>query len=348
VQDTPEANKLCCVYDFWLASRPCRICNIELEDLPTARVPGRLRTHTETISLVRKNRPIIMNHVPFARHDGCAQAKAEMKESSLHPVINTFWRAPFGENPHGVHGACSPEALHQCELGLMKEVHGGYVSLVSGTFDPTNSTEKKKKKKSKPAELDRRVRYLAPFLVHQSDREIPTKAFSRGVTDLTKLHGQEMPAVLLMLILAVGDSGVILPTPVSRPIARLAWGLLCFHSYLMSSVWNRGMRTRFPGLTTYIMDKFAEVIGPIRKTDADQTGLKFPKFHQILHYLFFLEMFGPPVLGYGGFWESAMKFFVKKTTERTQRRAPTLVGQARTQCPALGMEHPLDMTKSGA
>ena len=169
----------------------------------------------------------------------------------------------------------------------MKEVHGSYVSLVSGTFDPTNSTKKKKKKEGKSAELDRRVRYLAPFLVHQSDREIPTKAFSRGVTDLTKLHGQEMPAVLLMLILAVGDSGVILPTSVSRPIACLAWGLLCFHSYLMSSVWNRGMRTRFPGLTTYIMDKFSEVIGPIRKTDADPAGLKFPKFHQMVHYLFF-------------------------------------------------------------
>lgn len=88
------------------------------------------------------------------------------------------------------------------------------------------------------------------------------------------------------------------------------------------------MRRGSPVVSTrYFLDGFAAHVGPLRKSAQDPTGIQFPKYHQLLHFLEFEFEYGPPILGYGGFWESAMKFFVKKTAPRTQRRATKLVAQ---------------------
>ncbi|KAJ1444378.1 hypothetical protein M885DRAFT_580961 [Pelagophyceae sp. CCMP2097] len=175
--------------------------------------------------------------------------------------------------------------------------------------------------------LDWRVKVMAPQLQHQCDRGIPVKPLESGVTDLTKLHGQEMPALLLMLIVSVGDEGAILPVAMSRPFAALIWALLCLDAYVMAAAWDIGMRGRFKDVVRYVMDGFTALVGPRRTSASDDTGLKFPKYHQLVHLFDQEAEWGPLILGYGGFWESAMKFFVKKTTLRTQRRAGTLVAQ---------------------
>ena len=49
------------------------------------------------------------------------------------------------------------------------------------------------------------------------------------------------------------------------------------------------------------------------------SGCSFPKFHLTLHYPQFIRLFGPPAVGYGGYWERSLKNLVKLAYLRTTR-----------------------------
>ncbi|KAJ1445418.1 hypothetical protein M885DRAFT_308711 [Pelagophyceae sp. CCMP2097] len=331
VQDTPEANNLALVYNYWLCQRPYRICTIKLDDVGTAREPGPQRNADATRELVEDAALIIRAHIKGARDEPYKEAQLKLKEASVYPILNAFWKAPFGANPAGIHGALGVEWLHCGQLGVEAHLHAALMEAVDSIkelpVDGHNEPYARFFKNELATKLDGRVKVMAPQLQHQCDRGIPVKPLESGVTDLTKLHGQEMPALLLMLIVSVGDEGAILPVAMSRPFAALIWALLCLDAYVMAAAWDSGMRGRFKDVVRYVMDGFTALVGPRRTSASDDTGLKFPKYHQLVHLFDQEAEWGPLILGYGGFWESAMKFFVKKTTLRTQRRAGTLVAQ---------------------
>jgi hypothetical protein len=92
-----------------------------------------------------------------------------------------------------------------------------------------------------------------------------------------RLNGQEMPAVLLMLIVAVGDDGVILPVSLSRDFAKVAWSVLILRAHLMADEWDGPSRRRFQKRTGTTMADFARIVGPRRASAKDPTGCAFPK-----------------------------------------------------------------------
>ncbi|KAJ1445883.1 hypothetical protein M885DRAFT_282652 [Pelagophyceae sp. CCMP2097] len=254
VQDTPEAHNLALVYNYWRASKPCRICNIQLHQVGTELAPGPQRYADETREIVNTTAGPIRDHRKRSRDPNFQNAIQHLKDESVHPIRNAFWvPGLFGANPAGIHGALPPEWLHCGQIGLESEVHEAYVKQVDLTHElETAAGSKQPYRKVKKNEggilLDLRVKRLARPMVRQSERSNPKSSFTAGITDLTKLSGQEMPAVLLMLIISVGDEGAILPVEVSRRFAALTWALLCLDAYIMAPAWDSGMRGRFNGI----------------------------------------------------------------------------------------------------
>jgi hypothetical protein len=253
LQDTPEAHNLALVYNYWRSSRPCRICNIQLCDVGTARAPGASRFADATRELVEATATAIREHTKRTRDSAFKDANQQLKDASVHPIENAFWVPDLlGANPKGIHGALPAEWLHCGHIGLEEEVKKAYVARIDLVKElPQNGSNRRYMKVLKNDGgklLDARAKRLAPRLARQSDRTIPTTSFAKGITGLEKISGQQMPAVLLMLILCVGDAGAILPVAVSRPFAALTWALLCLDAYIMAAAWDSGMRRRFNGI----------------------------------------------------------------------------------------------------
>ena len=138
--------------------------------------------------------------------------------------------------------------------------------------------------------------------------------------------------MLLMCIVALGDSGAILQRSIARKWQSIGWQLIVARQYLMASTWAARMRNAWAKLVKSLMDDFKNVVGASRATESDPYGVAFPKFHLMLHYEAFVLEYGRPVLCYGAFYEAALKHFAKRPAERTQRRIGSVVTQVSTQC----------------
>ena len=138
--------------------------------------------------------------------------------------------------------------------------------------------------------------------------------------------------MLLMCIVALGDSGAFLQRSKARQWQSVGWQLIIARHYLMANTWTAQMCNAWAKLVPSLMDDFKAVVGAARATETDLHGVGFPKFHLMLHYLAFITEYGPPVLCYGALYESALKHFCKRPAERTQRRLGSVVTQVAPQC----------------
>lgn len=113
------------------------------------------------------------------------------------PSQNAYMELPFGANPGLLWGALWPELLHQLFKGLVQYAIQFTVAQVEDV-----------------ALLDRAIASLQP--TRQSDRVVvPQSTFPDGVSNVTKIHGQEFPALLLQLmaVLAADIDGQLLKEP---------------------------------------------------------------------------------------------------------------------------------------
>jgi hypothetical protein len=251
--------------------------------------------------------------------EGEEKGKRVLQSLSIQGLENGFWDADFGANPGGIYSALSPDPMHQLETGLMPYWHTAVMAKIR-EFGGDDAV----------ALLDERAREIGAATLHQSERAVPRKSFPHGISDLPKLNAQEMPAVLVVAIFAIGDNGAILPKKIAQPWQSVAWELLVMRAYLLSETWSDQMRLIFKKHVRLVMMHFREIVGPVRATKKNPTGVNFIKFHLSKHYSWFEEEYGPMILAYAAWWEKSHQVFAKTPVKRTQRRSANLLEQVRT------------------
>ena len=304
-QDTDEGNQLAGVFNTWNVQQPCRICECSFSQCnnPLASFPT--RKQDEQREIVERNIQILKDRV----FGTVTAARSELKAHSLKPVLNAFWNIPVGTAEGGIMTAVWPELLHQFEGGLI-----AIFFLAFLLFFKAQHAEEKGVAQA-VAKLDQRARLLSRMLSRQSDRSVPAKYFKKGISDVSFLNSQEFPDLLVLFMCLIGNQqNVIYNRSQERKWLQLSWKLLAVWSWLKKKSFNK---TEIPFLEESIISMlklFKELAGPWIPS-----GCSFPKFHLALHYPQFIRLFGPPAVGYGGYWERSLKHLVKLAYLRTSR-----------------------------
>ena len=156
------------------------------------------------------------------------QNRRTLKDLSQHAIIPAHFNLSYGENSGGIHTATPPGVLHVlCENGLFKyllrnlydcvEIPDRFAEywrrITTGrcTYDylineyPSSlSTSEKKQNKFDSTEYERRIRVLVSYAKQQSNRSmIKCSTFCNGVTQLSRLNGQEYPGLVLLTMICI-------------------------------------------------------------------------------------------------------------------------------------------------
>ena len=134
---------------------------------------------------------------------------------------NAFSDLPLGFGDGGIFSAVWPETLHQMQKGLMER---GIELLVEMINEHSGHDGAK--------ELDSRIQKIP--MSRQSERlAFPLSTFPNGITNLTKIMGQEYPSLLLQVIsvLASDKKEEILPRDQSYDVIAALDGL--YHIWIL-------------------------------------------------------------------------------------------------------------------
>lgn len=184
---------------------------------------------------------------------------------------------------------------------------------------------------------DRVTKY---FSSRQSNRVcgIPVRNFPTGITSLAKMKSQEIPAVVLSWMYALGMDEHFLAADTTAKVQDALTSLYV--------VWYALKRPSMEKDELPVLQSLLERCVPLTQRvaccqsarsrsliagralsdfkiafePAIKSGVSFPKFHTALHYIEFIRLFGMPNMTYSGHWEKAHKFLVKVHYLRTGRR----------------------------
>jgi hypothetical protein len=124
-----------------------------------------------------------------------ANDKEGLKALSQHPIRNVFYEGIcFGGNKRGIHGMSPGDPLHVLKLGLFKRMIKGFYANLGYKPGSTSYPEILQL-------LDMWARKIGSALGHQSDRKMTPTYFPNGVTGETKLAGQKMNGIVLVLLI---------------------------------------------------------------------------------------------------------------------------------------------------
>jgi hypothetical protein len=85
----------------------------------------------------------------------------------------------------------------------------------------------------KKSKFEAIFRFLTLYSRRQSDREVPRTPFRNGVTDLTRLNGQEYPGLVMLTIVAL--KGLLpekVPHNLHNDIVRVFWWMLVLNEMM--------------------------------------------------------------------------------------------------------------------
>lgn len=232
--------------------------------------------------------------------------------------MNALWDLPVGNRTQGVSIACLPERLHQYEGGLIVHFFIAFMEFFKSQYTESSVNEAIR-------QLDMRSKKVSKCNYRHSDRSVPSKHFRKGITDFTFLTSQEFPKLLILLINTIGNQQkVVLRRSKEKLWLELSWELLVVWKWLKKDSYAR---TELPNLQTRIIKMlrlYKRVAGPYIPS-----GCKFPKYHLTLHYVKHIQLFGPPNLSYGGFWERSLQYYVKKQYRRTTKHTDSAPDEIR-------------------
>ena len=161
----------------------------------------------------------------------------------------------------------------------------------------------------------------------QSDRDMPRTPFRNGVTELTKMSGQEYPG--LCLLASVCMKGILITdkerdNPAlknrNRDIER-RFSLLLFLSLSLEKMFSAetvsASKLMILQKRIVIFQEFARrTIGMLAEVRS-MTGLRRPKIHGTKHLAMQIPRFGATLNYFGGFLESHLRTVIKKPTKTT-------------------------------
>jgi hypothetical protein len=148
-------------------------------------------------------------------------AENRLSAISQAPVWPSFFDFDFCGCDHGIFGSCPFERLHAWHTGIMKDGMEklfllGDLSTNFVRWYKKNQQDASSRSAHRPNEkltesqlyinkpkFEAIFRYLTMFARRQSDREVPRTPFRNGVTDLTRLNGQEYPGLVMLTLVAL-------------------------------------------------------------------------------------------------------------------------------------------------
>jgi len=276
-------------------------------------------------------------------------ARKLLQSHSQHPLLSTYWKFGFFGDPEGPHG-CSPyEILHAWYLGMMKlglqasfnitHVHEKLVDWYkkrlkghkNGDLANRPSTGGAKNAVAFPkAEMEARMRFLTSCSRRQSDRSMPRAPFREGVTDLSRLNGQEYPGLCLLSsvcfkgifhgVKAVSDLGDEFAADLEQRLCLVVFLSLSLEVQLTAEHISEKERELLEERMKLFLDFFRKTLG-VYIESGSQTGLRRSKYHAPIHIVAdLIPKYGSTMNFFGGFLESFLKFLVKQPIARTSRK----------------------------
>jgi hypothetical protein len=273
----------------------------------------------------------VLNTIP-KRNVGIARAK--LQEISQVPVMSAFFDFDYCGDPHGIFGSCPFERLHAWLSGTMKDGMR-YLFLLCDMpqdfIDWCDNEDRTDSTKPKPsitdsdyhinkAKFEAIFRFLTMCSRRQSDRSVPRTPFKNGVTDLTRLNGQEYPGLVMLTLVAL--KGLLhdrVDVSWHDDIVSVLWMMLSLNEQMSSSLISSSELELLDDRIKVFLRKYKEVFGNVALANS-KVGLKKIKFHASKHCVFYIKRYGSSYNTFGGSLESALKSTVKEPTKRTSRR----------------------------
>ena len=255
-------------------------------------------------------------------------SEKECKDISFRKLTcNAFYDMCFGANPYGINIATPPEALHAILLGLCIRLVESLISEL-----PKRAQE----------ELDNLVARIAMQFHRQSDREMPDlKPFKSGLSNTSRLTAKQKYARVFIIYLALKDKSLAqYITSTKFPLGDKKKGNKCqfpqtkycktlriFEEVLLFYRWVVKADHK---KSDFEHDQQSRAASRLRqfaqdyKTAAPRHSglkLKIPKFHQILHWWFYIAFFGSAMNFDSGRTESMASENAKDHGKNTQKRS---------------------------
>ena len=293
--DGDEGDKLCGKY----TSRGkhvgclCRYCNVSPANADDPDVRVRMKTKAMIENLVNRN---------DAEH---------LRLLSQQNIRNAFYDLRMGSHTKcHIHSACPLDMLHHLELGLFQYCRDclfTQIGIKSEAGKAVNALSK----------------LIGTMLVRQSDRNMPPTSFANGINE-GKIMGKEYTGVLLVMAAIFQtkygrDAIIKVRGKAFRDETKLDdWAMLVelllqWEEFLKSPRMERDIVVRLRQKHKFIMKLFKFVCA--RTTGM---GMKFGKFHAVLHLVDDILAFGVPNNVNTGADESHHKL-TKKMAKLTQR-----------------------------
>ena len=253
---------------------------------------------------------------------GKARRIAQNHSQDLH--LSAFHKVRFGGDIEGIYGGTPVETLHALLLGVIQYVLKCLFQY-SEEYVANDSSGKSVKKKRKLiciAEFERRIRLLSAIAKRQSDRNLPRSTFTKGVSTLSGISGQEYIGLSVLSIIALPGcieiSDKTKRLEVEKQFSELLWlGVSLYETFNSDSILKSDLKD-IDAKVRYYIDLFCTVCGDQRRLQSE-VGTKLPKLHSLIHIVYAIEKYGVPNNFFGGFLESMLKVFVKHPCERTRK-----------------------------
>ena len=332
IGDTEGHDKICCHYCSYSSNiqRMCRDCDISqsLGDNPLNEC--NFVNVDEIKDVVSECMPLLEARVRGTVGD----AQSRLSAISQLPVWSAFFDFDFCGCPHGIFGSCPFERLHAWQTGLMKNAMEKLFLLsdlpdifLNWYYDDNSVASSRPRVNITDSQLyinkpkfEAIFRYLTMYSRRQSDREVPRTPFRNGVTDLTRLNGQEYPGLVMLTIVAL--KGLLhekVPEDAHKDIIRLFWWMLVLNEMMNEKENTSSMLLLLHERIKEFLILYKKVLGPISSA-VSSTGLRKVKFHAPNHAIFYVKHYGSSENFFGGNLESALKSTVKAPTKQTSRR----------------------------
>ena len=321
IGDMVGHDQLCCHYQCYSKEihRPMRMCYCSYDDLDNPLI------RCDKI-IAEKVDKIVSDCIEvICADDGRIQKARDLaKEHSQELYLSAFHKCKFGGDIEGIYGATPVETLHALLLGVVQYVLKSLYQY-SVEEEVTNSKGKKKtviKKKFALAEFEKRIRLLSSMAKRQSDRNWPRSTFTKGVSTLAGISGQEYIGLSVLTLVAlpgcIDIDDVEERLMVEEQFSELLWlGVSLYETFNSDSILKSDLKD-IDAKVRYYIDLFCEVCGDQRRLQSE-VGTKLPKLHSLIHLVHAIEKYGVPNNFFGGYLESMLKVFVKHPCERTRK-----------------------------
>ena len=279
------------------------------------------------------------------------EVKLKLKSISQHPVLPHYSQFDFGGDPEGVFGCTPWELLHVWYLGIMKLILFGCYNIsrtnaelikwyrhrlrghskgdLSNCPSLPAGTSKNAVLFPKP-KLEERLRYIQTYSRCQSDRYMPRGPFREGVTDLTRLSGQEYPGLTLFSMVAFKgifhdtrlekEEGSAFAADLERRMCLLCFLSLSLDVKLTKEFISERQRLKLKKKVLLFLDFFRRTLGVFIEYGS-RTGMRRPKFHAPIHIVRnIIPKYESTTNTFGGYLESFLRVLLKEPLKRTSRK----------------------------